>query len=540
MTTINQITPIPISDLEDATSLTGNEALPIVQNNQTVQTTINALPAGMEAGVVTYGNTGGAPFPNYRTLKAGTNVTITDAGAQSDLTISAVNNISGVVWGAISGTLSNQTDLQTALNAKLTAASNLSDVSNVTTALNNLLPNQSTHSGEFLTTNGANASWTTNAGGDVVGPSSATDNAVARFDGATGKLIQNSIATISDIGFIVGTGLGTPTTAGSTFTLRAYDVDGTSYTTMVTLTANNTPTMDLSTAVTQGGAVIYRVGGTDVAPGDGGTGVSNNALSTWTINGSFPTTITLAGTTAITVPTSGTMATVNGAENLTNKTITSATITGGAINNAVIGGTTPATGTFTTVSASSFTPLSATAPPDGMYLQAASTTGIASNNQPVVTFNKVNSTPSNYFAFTAAASGGTPGITTAGTDSAVSGNLYTKSTGVWNIGTNTNVTELLVGQTPSGANWVQIQGGVAGNPALVNVIAGGASTAIDLALAPKGSTGVVRFNNVGSFTANGTVATSVTSLGPTGSRTTIQKWLAIKDNGGNPFWIPLY
>jgi hypothetical protein len=66
----------------------------------------------------------------------------------------------------------------------------------------------------------------------------------------------------------------TPTTAGSTLTLQAYDVDGASYTTFATLTANNTPTMDLSTAVTQGGAVIYRVGGTDVAVGDGGTGVS--------------------------------------------------------------------------------------------------------------------------------------------------------------------------------------------------------------------------------------------------------------------------
>lgn len=36
--------------------------------------------------------------------------------------------------------------------------------------------------------------------GDVVGPSSATDNALVRFDGATGKLVQNSTATLSDTG----------------------------------------------------------------------------------------------------------------------------------------------------------------------------------------------------------------------------------------------------------------------------------------------------------------------------------------------------
>jgi hypothetical protein len=39
-------------------------------------------------------------------------------------------------------------------------------------------------------------------GGDVVGPSVATDNAIARFDTTTGKLIQNSTATVSDAGLL--------------------------------------------------------------------------------------------------------------------------------------------------------------------------------------------------------------------------------------------------------------------------------------------------------------------------------------------------
>lgn len=37
-------------------------------------------------------------------------------------------------------------------------------------------------------------------GGDVVGAASSTDNAIARFDGATGKLLQNSALTIGDTG----------------------------------------------------------------------------------------------------------------------------------------------------------------------------------------------------------------------------------------------------------------------------------------------------------------------------------------------------
>jgi hypothetical protein len=42
--------------------------------------------------------------------------------------------------------------------------------------------------------------------GDVVGPASATDNAVARFDTTTGKLLQNSAVTIDDSGNIATPG----------------------------------------------------------------------------------------------------------------------------------------------------------------------------------------------------------------------------------------------------------------------------------------------------------------------------------------------
>jgi hypothetical protein len=74
------------------------------------------------------------------------------------------------------------------------------------------LPDQSGNAGKFLTTDGSNASWGTPSGsGDVVGPSSATDNAIARFDTTTGKLIQNSVVTVSDTGAISGvTAFGTP------------------------------------------------------------------------------------------------------------------------------------------------------------------------------------------------------------------------------------------------------------------------------------------------------------------------------------------
>lgn len=39
-------------------------------------------------------------------------------------------------------------------------------------------------------------------GGDVVGPNSATDKAIARYDGITGKLIQNSKVLVQDGGSV--------------------------------------------------------------------------------------------------------------------------------------------------------------------------------------------------------------------------------------------------------------------------------------------------------------------------------------------------
>jgi hypothetical protein len=250
----------------------------------------------------------------------------------------------------------------------------------------------------------ADGTWAAPSGsGDVVGPASATDNAVARFDSTTGKLIQNSVVIIGDTGNITGvgtlssgeitsssltasralvsgaskeiqssavtatelgylsgvtsaiqtqisglvpytgatgnvdigtnifigsslrangsggvlieanggtdvalfgagggnnatfyggvnitgdvtcanlalsngSGLRTSTSAGNTLLFQAYDVDGASYTTFATLTANNTPTFDLATAVTIAGSYIYRAGGTDVPITDGGTGASD-------------------------------------------------------------------------------------------------------------------------------------------------------------------------------------------------------------------------------------------------------------------------
>lgn len=54
-------------------------------------------------------------------------------------------------------------------------------------------------SGNFMLTDGTVLVWDSGTG-DVVGPASSTDNAIARFDGTTGDLLQNSVPTLDDTG----------------------------------------------------------------------------------------------------------------------------------------------------------------------------------------------------------------------------------------------------------------------------------------------------------------------------------------------------
>ena len=59
--------------------------------------------------------------------------------------------------------------------------------------------------------------------GLVVGPSSATDNAVARFDTTTGKLVQDSVLLVGDLGEISGYKGNINAQTGTTYTLVAAD-----------------------------------------------------------------------------------------------------------------------------------------------------------------------------------------------------------------------------------------------------------------------------------------------------------------------------
>lgn len=130
-------------------------------------------------------------------------------------------------------------------------------------------------------------------------------------------------------------------------------------TSLLTMTSTGTPSWVslASTGITGVGTIATGVWqGTVIGPTYGGTGV-NNGTKTITLGGNFTHTgahtleLTTTGITSVTLPTTGTLATLAGTETFTNKTLTSPTISGGTVNNASIGATTRSTGAFTTLAA---------------------------------------------------------------------------------------------------------------------------------------------------------------------------------------------
>jgi len=88
--------------------------------------------------------------------------------------------------------------------------------------------------------------------GDVVGPNGATDNAVARYDGATGKIIQNSLVIIDDLGNLVTPGTITAANISGVntgnVTLAAVDANGAANANGATLSGLTGQVLNLNSA----------------------------------------------------------------------------------------------------------------------------------------------------------------------------------------------------------------------------------------------------------------------------------------------------
>jgi hypothetical protein len=354
---------VTITQLPQAAALTGSESVPIVQNGVTVQTTTGAVAGAgaLNYPFLTVGQTAGLTQSRYISTNAG--LSLTDNGAQGTLQVNLIGaalslNSSGT--GIQVKTASNTVTARSIAVGTGLSVANADGVSgDPTVSLGSFLQQLVSQTGTgFLVLQSG-----TPAKVEIEG----TTNQISI---ANGNGAANPVISIASNPILPGTGSvtvpnGTNGQRSGSFGAFRYNTslsqfEGFTNTgwNQFSLTGGVTsfsagvtgfsPNTDTTGAITLTGILNPASGGTGIDNSTytitlggnittGGTVTTAGTLTTagnFTTAGAFAMTLTATGVTSVTLPNSGTLATLSGSETFTNKTMSGASNTFSNIGNA--------------------------------------------------------------------------------------------------------------------------------------------------------------------------------------------------------------